>query len=123
MKFNFDNNLPIYIQLVEQLKIYIISGKLNIGERIPSVRELGSSIKVNPNTIQKALVELEEMNLIYTESTNGRFVTKDIKLIEKLKEEYANNITKKYYEDMSKIGYSKKDILNYIKKGNENGTS
>jgi len=123
MKFNFDNNLPIYIQLVEQLKIYIISGKLNIGERIPSVRELGSSIKVNPNTIQKALVELEEMNLIYTESTNGRFVTKDIKLIEKLKEEYANNITKKYYEDMSKIGYSKKNIINYIKKGNENGTS
>ena len=119
MKFNFDNNLPIYIQLVEQLKIYIISGHLSIGERLPSVRELGSSLKVNPNTIQKALVELEEMMLIYTESTNGRFVTKDKKLIEKLKEEYANSITKKYYEDMKKIGYSSKDILNYIKKGNE----
>ena len=119
MKFNFDNNLPIYIQLVEQLKIYIISGYLSVGERLPSVRELGNSIKVNPNTIQKALVELEEMMLIYTESTNGRFVTKDKNLIEKLKEEYANNITKKYYEDMSKIGYSSIEILNYIKKGNE----
>jgi len=119
MKFNFDNNLPIYIQLVEQLKIYIISGYLRNGERLPSVRELGNSIKVNPNTIQKALVELEEMMLIYTESTNGRFVTKDKNLIEKLKEEYANNITRKYYEEMSKIGYKNKDILNFIKKGKE----
>lgn len=119
MKFTFDNNLPIYVQLVEQIKIYIISGYFSIGERLPSVRELGSSIKVNPNTIQKALVELEEMKLIYTESTNGRFVTKDINLIEKLKEEYAKSITKKYYEDMFKIGYSSIDILNYIKKGNE----
>ena len=119
MKFIFDNNLPIYIQIVEQIKIYIISGYLGIGERLPSVRELASSIKVNPNTIQKALVELEEMMLIYTESTNGRFVTKNVKLINKLKEEYAINITKKYFADMSKIGYTKKDILEYIKKGNE----
>ena len=119
MKFIFDNNLPIYVQLVEQIKIYIISGYFDNGERLPSVRELGNSIKVNPNTIQKALVELEEMKLIYTERTNGRYVTQDKKLIEKLKEEYANSITKKYYEDMKKIGYSNKDILNYIKKGNE----
>jgi len=119
MKFIFDNNLPIYIQIVEQIKIYIISGYLSIGERLPSVRELGSSIKVNPNTMQKALVELEEMKLIYTESTNGRFVTKDVKLINKLKEEYASSITIKYFEDMSKIGYTKKDILDYIKKGTE----
>ena len=118
MKFTFDNNLPIYVQLVEQIKIYIISGYFSIGERLPSVRELGSSIKVNPNTIQKALVELEEMKLIYTERTNGRYVTQDKKIIEKLKEEYANSITKKYYDDMKKIGYSNKDILNYIKKGN-----
>ena len=58
MKFIFDNNIPIYIQLVEQLKIYIISGKIKPGERLPSVRELALLTKVNPNTMQKALVEL-----------------------------------------------------------------
>ena len=67
MFFEFDNNIPIYIQLVEQLKISIISGKIKIGERLPSVRELAIQTKVNPNTMQKALVELENLKLIYTE--------------------------------------------------------
>ena len=83
--FKFDNNTPIYIQLVEQLKIDIISGQLKSGERLPSVRDLALQNKVNPNTMQKALVELEELNLIYTERTNGKYVTEDTKLIEKHK--------------------------------------
>ena len=57
MIFKFDDNTPIYIQLVEQLKIHIISGRLNAGDKLPSVRELALQIKVNPNTVQKAMVE------------------------------------------------------------------
>ena len=86
MRFDFDNNVPIYIQLVEQLKIYIISGKLNPGDRLPSVRDLALQTKVNPNTMQKALGELEDLKLIYTERTNGKFVTNDQKLIDKYKD-------------------------------------
>ena len=78
MVFEFNNEQPIYIQLVEQLKIKIISGKLPSGERLPSVRELALMTKVNPNTMQKALAELEETGLIYTERTNGKFVTTDL---------------------------------------------
>ena len=66
---NFDNSIPIYIQIVEKLKIYIISGKLSLGERLSSVRDLALLYKVNPNTIQKALSELEDLKLIYTERT------------------------------------------------------
>ena len=88
MNFQFDNNIPIYIQLVEQLKIYIISGKLKSGDRLPSVRELALQSKVNPNTMQKALLELEEQKLIYTERTNGKYVTKDQQLIDKIKNKY-----------------------------------
>ena len=62
MKFEFDNNIPIYIQLVEQLKIYIISGKIKPGERLPSVRELALTARVNPNTMQKALADDENSN-------------------------------------------------------------
>ena len=74
MKFEFDNNIPIYIQLVEQLKIYIISGKIKPGERLPSVRDLALHSKVNPNTMQKALIELEELKLIYTERTTIKYL-------------------------------------------------
>ena len=115
MKFEFDNNIPIYIQLVEQLKIYIISGKMKPGERILSVRELAFQCKVNPNTMQKALVELEELKLIYTERTNGKFVTKDQKLIVKLKLEYAKELSEKYFSSMESIGFDIKETINYLK--------
>ena len=114
MKFVFDNNIPIYIQLVEQLKIYIISGKINNGERLPSVRDLALLTKVNPNTMQKALVELEELKLIYTERTNGKFVTTNKKLIEKYKKEYAYELSQKYFNSMKNIGFDKNDAIKYL---------
>jgi DNA-binding transcriptional regulator YhcF (GntR family) len=110
----FDNNIPIYMQIVEQLKIYIISGKMQPGERIPSVRELALQIKVNPNTMQRALVELEELKLIYTESTNGKFVTKNKELIDKCKQEYATELSEKYFLNMKNIGYEPEETINYL---------
>ena len=85
----FDNERPIYIQLVEKIRLEIISGKLKSGERIPAVRELALTARVNPNTMQKALVELENEGLVYTERTNGKFVTDNKELIEKIKKELA----------------------------------
>lgn len=115
MNFIFDNDRPIYIQLVEQLKQYIVSGNLRPGERLPSVRELASITKVNPNTMQKALTELEDEQLVYTERTNGKFVTEDVKLIEKIKKELANQKVKKYLEDMEKLGINKQDAIQFLK--------
>ena len=116
MNFEFDNNVPIYIQLVEQLKIYIVSGKIKPGERLPSVRDLALQTKVNPNTMQKALVELEELKLIYTERTNGKFVTNDQKLIDSYKKEYADELSNKYFSSMKSIGFSESDSIEYLKK-------
>ena len=115
MKFEFDNNIPIYIQLVEQLKNHIISGNIKPGERLPSVRELALQTKVNPNTMQKALVELEELSLVYTERTNGKYVTTDTSLIDKYKEEHAKNLTKKYFISMEQIGFNKEETIKYLK--------
>ena len=83
MEFTFDNNIPIYIQLLEYLKIYLISGVFKSGDKLPSVREFATTFKVNPNTMQKALAELESIGLIYTERTNGKYVTNNPKTIEK----------------------------------------
>ncbi len=114
MEFTFDNNIPIYIQLLEYLKIYLISGTFKSGEKLPSVREFAATFKVNPNTMQKALVELENMKLIYTERTNGKYVTKDKKIIEKLKDEYAMTLAKSYFMGMKKIGLGKADSIKYL---------
>ena len=97
MKFEFDNNIPIYIQLVEQLKECIVAGKFKAGEKLPSVREFAMQIKVNPNTVQKALAEIENQKLIYTERTNGKFVTENEELIENVKKKLANQKVQKYF--------------------------
>lgn len=110
----FDNNIPIYIQLVEQIKIDIISGKIKPGDRLPSVRDYALEMKVNPNTMQKALQELEEIKLVYTERTNGKYVTEERKLIEKYKKQYADELSKKYFHNMEEIGYTKEETIKYL---------
>ena len=114
MEFTFDNNIPIYIQLLEYLKIYLISGVFKSGDKLPSVRDFATTFKVNPNTMQKDLMELESMKLIYTERTNGKFVTKDEDLIKKLKDEYAMTLAKSYFEGMKRIGLGKADSIKYL---------
>lgn len=116
MNFTFDNERPIYMQLVEQLQIYIVSGKLKPGERIPSVRDLALCSKVNPNTMQRALSELEDLKLIYTERTNGKFVTNDEKLLKSVRDKYAISISKEYMSKMHNLGYDEKEAIECLEK-------
>jgi len=110
----FDNERPIYVQLVEKIRLEIISGKLQSGQRIPSVRELAIKTRVNPNTMQKALAELEEEGLIYTERTNGKFVTDNKELIENIKNKLAEEKVNNYLNDMQNIGIDYKEALKYL---------
>ncbi len=114
MEFTFDNNIPIYVQLLEYMKIYLISGVFKCGDKLPSVRDFSNTFKVNPNTMQKALAELESMNLIYTERTNGKYVTNDEEMIKKLKDEYASTLARSYFQGMKKIGLGKADSIKYL---------
>ena len=91
-----------------------MNGKYKIGDRLPSVRELSVIFKVNPNTVQKALGELENLNLIYTERTNGKFVTENKKIIEDYLESLAQEKTIIYINDMKDLGYSLKEIIEMI---------
>ena len=114
MDYIFDNERPIYVQLVEKLRIEIVSGKLKTGERIPSVRELALTARVNPNTMQKALAELESEGLVYTERTNGKFVTDNKDLIEKVKRELAEEKVNNYIKDMKNIGITYEEAVKYL---------
>ena len=122
MNYNFDNNIPIYLQLVSLIKNDIIKGALSPGEKLPSIRDLAITYKVNPNTVSKALSELENISLIYTERTNGKYVSSDISLINKYKEEYATSLTEEYINKMINLGYNKEEVNKYImKKGEKYG--
>lgn len=112
----FSNEMPIYLQLSKVLALNIVNGKYKAGEKIPSVRDLANIYKVNPNTVQKALSELENLNLIYTERTNGKFVVKDYKVIKNYTIRLANEMTLSYLENMKKLGIEKKETLKFIER-------
>ena len=114
MGFTFDDETPIYLQIIEHIKMQIISGKYNMGDKLPSVRDFSADLAVNPNTVQKALGELESIGLIYTERTNGKFVTKDKKKIEKLKALAIKVRIDKFFDSMQKIGLSKQEIIDVL---------
>ena len=113
--FMFSNDRPIYIQLVEQLELYIVSGKIPPGQRLPSVRDLAISAKVNPNTMQRALAELESLKLIYTERTNGKFVTTNEKLLKKYLNKLATEKAKNYFQSMQKLVFDNNNALEFLK--------
>lgn len=123
LDYIFDNERPIYIQLVEMLRKEIVSEKLKAGERLPSVRELALTARVNPNTMQKALAELENEGLVYTERTNGKFVTNNKELIEKIKKELAEEKVNNFLNDMQNIGITYEEAVIYLQElgGTNNG--
>lgn len=110
MGYSFNNDTPIYLQILDYIKQQIISKKYKPNEKIPSVREFALMFEVNPNTIQKALQELEDIGLIFTESTNGKFVTTDNELISKVSKQTINEEIEKFYKYMEKLGLSKAEV-------------
>ena len=112
MKWHFENNRPIYSQILEQIRLGIISGEFSAGSRLPSVRELAAEASVNPNTMQKALSELEQSKIIYSQRTSGRFVTEDQSMIEQIKQEIAETKIKEFIQTMQELGISPDEGLN-----------
>ena len=110
MDWQFRNDLPIYSQLLEQIKLAIVSGKFLPGERLPSVRDMAMEAGVNPNTMQRALQELEREGLVRSQRTAGRFVTDECALIDMAKKQLAAQHMRAFAVAMSGLGYAMKDI-------------
>ena len=102
----FDASRPIYAQLVERLKARILAGTYPPGGHLDSVRDLAAAAGVNPNTMQRALAQLESESLVRTERTSGRYVTEDTNLIEQLRAAAAQDIAADFLEKMRSIGYT-----------------
>ena len=124
MEWKFRSDLPIYSQLVEQIKLGIVSGSLLPGERLMSVRDMATEAGVNPNTMQRALQELERDGMVYSQRTAGRFVTENMQVIERAKKKFAEEQIRGFLEAMKKLGYQREEILALLKeKEEENGDS
>ncbi len=123
MDWVFQNDLPIYSQLVEQIRLAIVSGVLHPGERMQSVRDMAMEAGVNPNTLQRALQELERQGLVYSQRTAGRFVTEDVAIIDSSKRAMALAQLKSFLEKMKQLGYERAQITALIEEEKNNADS
>lgn len=114
MVFYFDNERPIYLQLVEQLEHYIVSGRIEPNEKLPSVRELANEAQVNPNTMQRALTELENRGLVYSARTSGRFVTDDIELLHERRDAIARAKIRHFLGEVHELNLDSAEIIKLI---------
>lgn len=115
MKWIIDSDRPIYKQLVEQIELKIVSGVYSPGDKLASVRELAMEAGVNPNTMQKALAELERMELVFPRRTSGRFITEDKEVIDSIKKSMALEEIEAFIEKMKILGLTKEEIIELIK--------
>jgi len=114
MSWNFNDDRPIYVQLMEQIQLRILSGVYKIGDKLPSVRDMASDASVNPNTMQKALTELERTGLVFSQRTSGRFITEDSNMINDIRNNLAKEQIEKFLCSMQKIGYTKQETIKLI---------
>ena len=111
----YDNKLPIYQQIMDNILLSIARGELTPGCKIAPVREMAAIFKVNPNTMQRSLAKLEEMGFLFSVRTSGRYVTEDVELIERLKSSLPEQITKRYVNDMLEYGIAHDAIADYVR--------
>jgi DNA-binding transcriptional regulator YhcF (GntR family) len=117
VSWKFDDSKPIYLQIAQRIKEQIASGELPPGGKVPTVREIAETAGVNPNTVQRALSELEISALVDALRGNGgRFVTKNEDILEKLRNDLAKNATSEFFRNMKKIGIERKEAIDYLTK-------
>ena len=110
MPWNLDSSRPISLQLIERVQMDVITGRYQPGDKLPSVRDLAQEAAVNPNTMQKALSELERSGLIYSQRTSGRFITEDKELIHQMKKELAAAEVSAFVAHMKQLGITPEEI-------------
>lgn len=123
MAWKLDSDRPIYTQILEVIQYQIVAGRYQPGERLPSVRDLASEAGVNPNTMQRAFVELERNGLVMAQRTSGRVVTENMEMISEVRNKLAREQIREFIDKMKKLGFEKKEILSLLEEDGEPKTA
>ena len=108
-------NIPIYVQIMNRVREAIAAGELKPGDKIASVRDLAADFEVNPNTMQRALTELEREGLLLSERTQGRYVTSDAKAIGELRKDIARQAADSFRREMAALGFNEEEMMDFFR--------
>ncbi|MBU3090502.1 GntR family transcriptional regulator [Clostridium sp. CM028] len=116
MDLKFNDKMPIYLQIMDLIKMDIVTGKLRSKDKLPSVREMATNLKVNPNTLQRSYQELERLGIVYTQRGTGTFVGEGENMVDDLKKEMAKEVIDLFILRMKSLGFTAKEIIKSVSK-------
>ena len=116
MNKEFDDKAPIYLQIVDLIKMDIVTGKLKSKNKLPSVREMASNFNVNPNTLQRSYQELERLGIVYTQRGTGTFVGEKKSMVDDLKKDMAKEVIDSFILRMKSLGFTSNEIIKFVSK-------
>lgn len=114
MDIEFNTKTPIYLQIMDLIKMDIVIGKLKAKDKLPSVRDMATNLKVNPNTLQRSYQELERLGIVYTQRGMGTFVGEEKNMVDDLKQEMAKEVIDSFILRMKSLGFTDNEIIKYV---------
>ena len=114
MNIEFNDKMPIYLQIIDLIKMDIVTGKLKSKDKLPSVREMAMNLKVNPNTLQRSYQELERLGIVYTQRGTGTFVGEEKDMVDGLKKEMAKEVIDSFILRMKSLGFTANEIIKSV---------
>jgi GntR family transcriptional regulator len=112
----FDENIPIYMQIMDLTKKQVISKEILPGQKLPSVRDMSKQLGVNPNTVQRAYLEMEREMLVYTKRGQGTFLVDEPEVALKLRQEMVHDRVAKFVREMEEFGFSHDELPKIIER-------
>ncbi len=116
MHIEFNDKTPIYLQIMDLIKMDIVTGKLKAKDKLPSVREMATNLNVNPNTLQRSYQELERLGIVYTQRGMGTFVGEEKNMVDDLKKEMAKEVIDSFILRMKSLGFTENEIIESVSK-------
>ena len=116
MNLKFNDKMPIYLQIMDIIKMDIVIGNLKSNDKLPSVREMATNLKVNPNTLQRSYQELERLGIVYTQRGTGTFVGEEKNMVDDLKKEMAKEVIESFILRMKSLGFTSNEIIKSVSK-------
>lgn len=117
----FNNNIPIYLQVINKIKLDIIKGKLKPGDKMPSLRDYSNELGINLNTVARVYKEMEKEDIVFTKRGLGTFITESENIIKCLRFEMAQELIDNFIQGMEKVGFTREEMINLIKNQNDAG--
>lgn len=111
----FNNNIPIYMQVIHKIKQDIVTGKLKLGDKLPSSRDYSYELGINFNTVARVYKELEMDEIVFTKRGLGTFITESSEKAESIRKEMAKELIENYISGMKQLGFMKSDMIEFIK--------